>query len=474
MPRSIFAFPSLFTATLLMLLGSGLLTTYLALRMAAEGAAGQAGWLMAAHYAGLVLGGKFGHLMISRVGHVRAYVAAGGMVSAAVIAHGLLPWLAAWLPLRFLIGLGMMTQFMVVESWLNEQAEPRKRGRVFSMYMTASYLGLVLGQLVLVVRPALGLEPLLLVALCFSLCLVPVATTRRIHPAPLKPAPLEPRFFLKRVPQSMTTVAMAGLAIGAFYGLGPVYAGAQGLETREVGLFMTTCVLAGLVVQAPLGRLSDRFDRSLLIRLIAVALALSVLPLGLLPRPPLALMLAVGFVVSLLLFALYPLAVALSNDHVEQERRVALSAMLLLVFGVGACLGPLIAGELMSRGVPRLLYLFIGACALVLVWRVRPQDVHGLHRVEEAPIQHVAVPVAMAGSPLSVALDPRVDEAVVQEQMQGGAAGAGSPPEQEDAAAVDTAAVDTTDVDTAAGDAATGESAGKGDDGISTQREAAS
>lgn len=418
MPRSLFTFPALFSATLLMLLGSGLLTTYLALRLAAEGASGQAGWLMAAHYAGLVLGGKFGHLLISRVGHVRAYVASSGVVTAAVIAHGLLPWLEAWLPLRFLIGLGMMCQFMVVESWLNEQAEPRKRGRVFSMYMTASYLGLVLGQLVLFLRPQLSLEPLLLVALCFSLCLVPVATTRRIHPAPLKPAPLEPRFFFARVPQSLTTVAMAGLGIGAFYGLGPIYAGAQGLDTREVGLFMTTCVLAGLVVQAPLGRLSDRFDRSLLIRLIAIALALSVLPLGLLPRPPLSLMLAVGFVVSLLLFALYPLAVALSNDHVEQERRVALSAMLLLVFGVGACVGPLIAGELMSRGVPRLLYLFIGVCALVLVWRVRPQDVHAQHRVEEAPLGHVAMPVAMAGSPLAVALDPRVDEAVVQEQMQ--------------------------------------------------------
>ncbi|MNC48829.1 hypothetical protein D3C75_979700 [compost metagenome] len=107
--------------------------------------------------------------------------------------------------------------------------------------------------------------------------------------------------------------------------------------------------------------------------------------------------------------------------------------MLLVVFGVGACIGPLVAGELMNRGVPRLLYLFIGACALVLVWRVRPQDVRGLHRVDEAPLGHVAVPVAMAGSPLSVALDPRVDEAVVQEQMQGEAQPAAEPPPESDA-----------------------------------------
>lgn len=108
MPRSMFAFPSLYTATLLMLLGSGLLSTYIALRLAADGAASQAGWLMAAHYAGLVLGGKFGHRLISRVGHVRAYVASGGVVTAAVIGHGLLDWIPAWMVLRFLIGLGMM------------------------------------------------------------------------------------------------------------------------------------------------------------------------------------------------------------------------------------------------------------------------------------------------------------------------------------------------------------------------------
>ncbi|KEZ66187.1 MFS transporter, partial [Pseudomonas syringae pv. syringae FF5] len=83
---------------------------------------------------------------------------------------------------------------MVIESWLNEQAAAKQRGMVFSGYMIASYLGLVLGQLVLVVHPQLGPELLMLVAMCFALCLVPVAMTRAIHPAPLHPAPLEPRF----------------------------------------------------------------------------------------------------------------------------------------------------------------------------------------------------------------------------------------------------------------------------------------
>ena len=247
-------FRALYFASLMMLIGSGLLSTYLGLRLAADNVDSLwVGALMAANYFGLVLGGKIGHRLIARVGHIRAYSACAGIVGAAVLGHGLVDWLPAWIFLRVIVGLGMMCQYMVIESWLNEQADAKQRGVVFSGYMIASYLGLVLGQLILVMHPQLGLELLMLVALCFALCLVPVAMTRRIHPAPLHPAPMEPRFFIKRVPQSLSTVLGAGLIVGSFYGLAPLYASQQGLSTEQVGLFMRSCIFAGLLVQWPLG-----------------------------------------------------------------------------------------------------------------------------------------------------------------------------------------------------------------------------
>ncbi|MCY1282654.1 putative MFS-type transporter YcaD [compost metagenome] len=413
------SFRALYFATLLMLIGSGLLSTYLALRLAERADGLWVGALMAANYFGLVLGGKLGHRLIARVGHIRAYVACAGVVTAAVLGHGLLDWLPAWLLLRALIGLSMMCQYMVIESWLNEQAEASQRGQVFSGYMIASYLGLVLGQLALVLHPGLGPELLMLVALCFALCLVPVALTRKLHPAPLHPAPLEPRFFLERVPQSLTTVLVSGLVVGAFYGLAPLYATRQGLGTEQVGLFMACCILAGLLVQWPLGWLSDRHDRARLIRTCALLLVLAALPLALLPQAPLPVLFAVGFVVCLLQFCLYPLAVAFSNDHVEPERRVSLSAMLLVTFGVGACIGPLLAGVLMRLLGAHMLYAFVSLCALALVWRVRPEAVTHLHQAEDAPLHHVAMPDNLGSSPLVAALDPRVDEQVVEEQMKG-------------------------------------------------------
>ncbi|MET1078224.1 MAG: MFS transporter [Pseudomonas sp.] len=411
------SFRALYFATLMMLIGSGLLSTYLALRLADSVDGLWVGALMAAYYGGLVVGAKLGHRLIARVGHIRAYVACAGLVTAAVLGHGLLDSLPAWLVLRAIVGLGMMCQYMVIESWLNEQANANQRGQVFACYMTASYLGLVLGQLVLVVHPALGLELLMLVALCFSLCLVPVAITRKLHPAPLHPAPLEPRFFFARVPQSLTTTLVSGLTIGAFYGLAPLYAARQGLATDQVGLFMGGCILAGLLVQWPLGWLSDRYDRAKLIRGCAGLMALAALPLALMPQVPLTFLLPLGFCVCLLQFSLYPLAVAFSNDHIESDRRVSLTAMLLVTFGVGACIGPLVGGVLMRFYGPNMLYAFLCGCALILVWRIRPDAVSNLYQVQDAPLHHVPTPDNMISSPLVAALDPRVDEQDVHQQM---------------------------------------------------------
>jgi MFS family permease len=411
------SFRALYFATVLMLLGSGLLSTYLALRLSASVDGIWVGAMMAANYVGLVLGAKTGHRLIARVGHIRAYAACAGTVSAAVLGFGLVDWLPAWLLLRMLVGLCMMCQYMVIESWLNEQAEAKSRGMVFSAYMVASYMGLVLGQMVLVVHPSLGPELLMLVAMCFALCLVPVALTGKLHPAALRPAPMEPRFFIERVPLSLITTLTSGLTIGAFYGLAPLYAARIGLPTEQVGLYMGACIFAGLVVQWPLGWFSDRSDRSKLIRAAALAMSVVALPLAIMPTIELSFLLPLAFAVSMLQFCLYPLAVAFANDHVEAERRVSLTAMLLVTFGIGASIGPLLGGLLIKYLGANMLYAFFCVCGLVLAWRVRPDKVTHEHQVENAPLLHVPMQDGTGSSPLKAALDPRVDEQIVQDVM---------------------------------------------------------
>ena len=401
-----------------MLLGSGLLSTYLALHVAERADGIWVGALMTGFYLGLVLGGKLGHRLIARVGHIRTYVASAGIVTAAVLLHGLTESLPAWLSLRVVVGLGMMSMYMVVESWLNEQSTSDERGMVFSGYMMASYLGMVLGQLVLAAMPDLNINLLLFVALCFSLCLVPVALTRRIHPEPLHPAPLEPRYFLQRVPLSMLTSIVAGAMVGAFYGLAPLYASRIGLPTQMIGLFMATCIVAGLLVQGPLGWLSDRLDRPTLIRVGSALLMLIALPQAIFTDLPIVFVFIGGSLSCMLLFSLYPLAVAFANDNIEAEKRVSLTAVLLTTFGIGASISPLLIGVLMKSFGPNMLYVSLSLFAMLIVIRVRPQAISGDTLSDEAPLQHIYMPDGISSSPLAAALDPRVEESYVQEQMQ--------------------------------------------------------
>src|SRR3546814_19960035 len=86
-------------------------------------------------YLGLVLGARIGHKLIIRVGHRRAYSAMAAITTVTVLAMALIDNLWIWLAFRFIAGIVIVTQLMVIESWLNEQTENSQRGRVFAFYM---------------------------------------------------------------------------------------------------------------------------------------------------------------------------------------------------------------------------------------------------------------------------------------------------------------------------------------------------
>lgn len=416
------SFSSLFSTTLIMVLGAGLLTTYLALSLARDGVEQLwIGGMMSAYYFGLVVGSKVGHRLIARVGHIRTFVASAGIVTASALGHALTDVLEIWLILRLIVGTGMMCQYMVLESWLNEQAESNQRGTVFAGYMIVSYLGMVGGQTVLSLFPELGLQPLLLVGICYALCIVPIALTRRIHPQPLHPAPLKILTFWRKVPQSLTTILIAGGISGSFYGLAPAFAAGTGLSNAEVATFMSATILAGLLAQWPMGKLSDRIPRSRLLRVNSALLGLLVLTISLVPLSGWLLLLAT-FCFGILAFTLYPLATALANQNIEQTERVALSATILLTFGIGATLGPLLASFLMQLIGNSMLYLYMAVCCFILFLRLTRvnynQKTAKKLLAQQQSSDYQLASGDLVSSPLGAALDPRVDEELVQQQMR--------------------------------------------------------
>ena len=236
-----------------------------------------------------------------------------------------------------------------------------------SLYMVASYIGMMLGQLVLSLGDGLNALALSGVAIAFAIGLIPIAMHSGVKPNAILQARIKPMLYLRRLPQSLLTILASGLLNGCLYGLTPIFAAQLGFTPAQVGQFMAISIAAGLLAQLPLGKLSDHVSRITLIRFTAALLCIAYLPLALqLATTQLWIMLA-GAAIGFLQFCLYPLGVAHANDNLEPELRVSVSGVLLMTFGIGATIGPLIAGAMMEHSGPQALYLFgIGVAGLVV------------------------------------------------------------------------------------------------------------
>lgn len=404
--NAIGAFFSLYLATLVLLTGSGLFNTYMGLRLTQLSVSEiWVGALLAIFYLGLVFGARVGHKLILGIGHIRAYAASAAFVTVAVLVQILVDNLWVWLVLRFIAGAAMVTQFIGIESWLNEQTDNERRGTVFAFYMVMSSLGTVLGQVALTYFPQMDYRPLVFVAICSVMSLVPVALTRRLHPALQVPAPIHAKYYLERVPMSMTVLLIAGMLTGAFYALAPVYGLGANLNSEQVAMFVAISVAAGVLAQWPVGWVADKLGRVLTIRVNAVLLFVLALPLTGWLDFTYTWLLVFSAAFGVLQFTLYPLGAAFANDNVDPDRRVGLSAILYMVYGLGACLGPLVVGILMDTLGSHFYFIFVAVCSGLLVTLVRPQKITGDTLSQDAPTEFVPMPNMQT----SAALDPRVD-----------------------------------------------------------------
>ncbi|CCQ12610.1 major facilitator superfamily MFS_1 [Pseudoalteromonas luteoviolacea B = ATCC 29581] len=410
------SFPSLYFTNLFLVGGTGLLTTYLALYLGQKGISTfWIGLLTSCYYLGLLLGSKLGYQLIRSVGHIRTFAASTAAVTACVAAHGISDNIYLWLVLRFIVGLGMMCNYMVLESWLNEQSAPESRGRVFSFYMITSYLGMIMGQFALSQFPELGYAPLFFVCMALALGIIPISITKRIHPKPLKPIQMSVFGYLKKIPQSLTAVHFAGVINGSFYALAPTFAIQSGFSAKDIGLYMSMTILAGLLAQWPMGLLSDKVRRSLLLRFNACAIATIGIGVFLVPLDsiwPFVLTFAFG----LFSFTLYPLASALANSRVDDEERVGVSSSLLIAFGSGAAIGAAVNAKVMALFGPQALYASIAVLAMIMFTLLTVINSKQMAEVP-APNDYVLGTSDVTNSPLAATMDPRIEETTAHEQL---------------------------------------------------------
>lgn len=364
---------SLLVAIFVMMAGSGFLSTLIGLRLERAGSGTMViGLVATAYFAGLVIGAMRAGEVLRRVGHIRAFAAFVALLSASTLTYALFQHPLLWGMLRLVDGLCVAGVFICVESWLNDRAASQARGTILAWYMVALYSGQALGQLLLRTGNTAPHIPFELASILITLAIIPVCLTRSAAPTLEGAASLPLKRLFAASPLGVSGVGMTGLILGAFYGLAAIYARRIGLDLADTASFMMIVILGGVALQWPLGRLSDRYDRRrIIIACVAATLAVS-LALGTAPSGSLLLVLGAGF--GGLSFALYPLCVAFVNDRLLASERVAASGQLVLLYSVGAALGPIGAAAAMSIAGAGGLFLFIAAAAAAMLglgfWRL--------------------------------------------------------------------------------------------------------
>lgn len=364
---------TLLIAIFVLMAGSGFLGTLIAIRLESAGqGALLIGLVATSYFGGLTLGAMRVTPLIARVGHIRAFAAFVSFYSASSLTYAIVDLPALWVVLRFADGFAMSGVFVCLESWLNRVARPDNRSAILAAYMIALYAGQAVGQFLLNLGDNGPALPFMASAVLLSLSVLPVVLTRIEQPILEDVAPFSLRRLYEASPLGMVGTVATGMMLGAFYALGAVFVQRVGLPLSQIALFTSCVISGGVVLQYPLGRMSDRFDRRRVI--IACLLVTAVLCAGLaLVRQPAAIFI-VGALFGGFSFALYPLCVAHSNDHLSESDRVGASSGLVLIYSVGAAGGPMLGSAAMAAFGPPGLFGAIGLIAVFAsmfgIWRM--------------------------------------------------------------------------------------------------------
>lgn len=392
----------LFVAIGFLMTGNGLQGTLLGLRANLEGFdAATIGLVMSAYYCGFLSSSFLTPVLIGRVGHIRVFAAFASIASTTVLLHAVFPYALMWLGLRFVTGFALAGLYVVAESWLNHASTTETRGRTFSIYMIVMYACMALGQGILVFSQPESFLPFIIVSILVSMALVPVSLNDSPAPKIEKPKAISLLEIYRASPLGTFGCFAVGVAQSAFLGMGAVYAARVGLTTIQIGIVMAVGLLGVVPVQFPIGWISDRLDRRLVITCVAFLVGAIAVVATFAGQNNFVLMIIIFGLYGAFSAPLYSLAIAHTNDYLDYDQMLGGSSKLVFVNGVGAVAGPILVGLLMTNlgayaffAYAAFIHIALGGFAL---WRMtRRATVAAEDRADFVHVAVRATPVATA------------------------------------------------------------------------------
>ena len=368
--RAAIVWIGLFLGITLLQIGNGLQSTIVGLRTVDAGFDPvEIGIVMSAFYFGYAFGALGAVRMIGVSGHIWVFIALAIVAALAALVYPFLVQPIVWAGIRVVIGFALSAIYVTVESWINDQTGNESRGGVFGLYMLGQLLGLAGGQFLVPYFSPLSVEAFILVAILMAGSIVPVVLVRPPPPSAEPPRPMGLLSLFRISPLGFAACLVSGLVWAALMGGGPIYAAKSHFSSDEAATFIASAVIGGIIFQYPLGWLSDKLDRRVVLVLIVIAATMTAL-MGV----GASLFGAFGASATIWLFGglsfpLYSIAVAHTNDHLQPEERVAASAGLVLLFGLGSVFGPAAVSLIIEKyGSVGFFLLLAGANAALFVF----------------------------------------------------------------------------------------------------------
>jgi len=408
MLRAITSTWTLFFGLLLISAGNGLQVVLLGTRAPDAGFSTIAtGIIMSGYFAGIFAGSIIVPHILSRVGHVRVFGAMSAIASAAVLVHVVFLDPFVWTGMRFASGFSFAGMYIVCESWLNEKATNETRGQLLSLYMITNMAGMAAGQMMISFGETGAPGLFLLASVMVSIAVVPILITASAAPNFEAPERISFRRLVQVSPLAVVGMVFVGIITSMIFGMGAVYGRAIGLNDSQVGYFMTAVTLGTLVLQYPVGRLSDQFDRRAVILGATLIAAVAVAAAGLFSADQFIFILLMMMIFGGLLFSLYSLFIAHANDYLTPSQMVAMSSGLLMINGAGAVFGSPLAATVIDiigfKGFMPTMAVFLLILAGFVIYRMNMRSAVPA----EAQGSFVAIPDASSG--VAVNLSPEVE-----------------------------------------------------------------
>ncbi len=383
------------------------------------------GTMMSGYFIGYFVGANMIPNLVGKVGHIRVFAAFASMASLSSLVHAVFVDPFIWTLARFLTGFSMIGILIIVESWLNDRATNKTRGKVLSLYMFITFFAFALGNLLLNISSPKNYEPFILISLLFSISLIPILLTKRKPPTFKKISSIKIKELFKISPFGSFSTFCSGFIFSAVFTMLSVYAVTMNLSVFEISILLFSVTLTGALFQWPIGSLSDNYDRRIVIIgcciVSSIFAFLSIGASGLsfdnlfieemfrfnyfssettMDKTKLFIFIILLAGMTLPLFALN---LALVNDYIPKEKFVAAGAGLNIVFGLGAIAGPIICSVLMNFLGPNGFFIHLIIFLLVIAF-------FGIFRLtrrkyEDNP-DSTFTPLPKDITPLGIELDP--------------------------------------------------------------------